>query len=26
MKIFINTNKNAHDAMLNMIITFGLLH
>ena len=23
---FYNTNKNAHDAMLNMIITFGSLH
>jgi len=23
---FYNTNKNAHDAMLNMIIIFGLLH
>ena len=26
MKIFMNANKNAHDAMLNMIIIFGSLH
>jgi len=25
-KIFIDTNKKAHDAMLNILITFGLLH
>ena len=25
MKIFMNANKNSHDAVLNMVITFGLL-